>query len=201
MADLDSILKLTTHESMEIPKDYTPCGWIYVLANESMPDVYKIGMTTLTPEKRAKEISGSTGVPTPFIVVSRFRTINPWEHEKRIHQLLSRYRVNQGREFFKATLDVIDDICNQVIPHGRAVNVEDISDYYNLVSLENLRVPDPYDALEGLGVNAYGGREEIVDIAICLGCLVIKKMTENGGALVLYDGGIRLVGADEGIPQ
>ncbi|WP_267369219.1 MULTISPECIES: GIY-YIG nuclease family protein [unclassified Pantoea] len=201
MADLNDILKLTSHESMPIPEGFTPCGWVYVLANESMPGVYKVGMTNTSPEKRAKELSGSTGVPTPFIVISRFRTNNPWEHEKQIHQLLSRYRVNQGREFFKASIEVIDEVCDQVIPNGGAIDVDQISSYYNLVSLDTFKTPDPYEALESLGVSAYGGREEVVDIVLCLGCLVIKKMTENGGALVVHNNGIRLVGADEEVPE
>lgn len=200
MADLDNILKLTSHETMVIPEDYTPSGWVYVLANESMPGIYKIGMTQSTPEKRAKDISASTGVPTPFIVISRFRSSNPWAHEQQVHQMLSRYRVNQGREFFKTTIDVIDEVCSQVIPFGNALCVEELTEVFNLVSLSNFIAPDPYIALEQLGVNAYGGTKEVVDIALCLGCMVIKKMTEHGGALVACDNGIRLVGADEDVP-
>lgn len=77
MADLNEILKLTPHATMKMPDGFTPCGWVYVLENESMPGVYKIGMTTSTPEKRAKDISSSTGVPTPFIVVKEYRSHLP----------------------------------------------------------------------------------------------------------------------------
>jgi hypothetical protein len=43
-------------------------GFVYVLLNSSMPGVIKVGKTTRTPSERVEELSGVTGVPTPFIV-------------------------------------------------------------------------------------------------------------------------------------
>lgn len=79
-------------------------GFIYVLANASMPDVYKVGMTTRSPNARAFEVSNATGVPTPFDVVYYAEVAEPMMQEKRVHKLLADYRVNNGREFFKAHL-------------------------------------------------------------------------------------------------
>ena len=79
-------------------------GFIYVLANTSMPDVYKVGMTTRSPNARAFEVSNVTGVPTPFEVVYYAEVAEPMMQEKRVHKLLADYRVNSGREFFKAHL-------------------------------------------------------------------------------------------------
>ena len=42
--------------------------YIYLLSNASMPGILKVGRTTQDPRKRAEELSGSTGVPTPFSV-------------------------------------------------------------------------------------------------------------------------------------
>lgn len=39
-------------QSMEIPADFRIAGWVYVLSNEFMPGIYKIGMTTTSPAKR-----------------------------------------------------------------------------------------------------------------------------------------------------
>ncbi len=36
--------------------------WVYVLENETVPGLLKIGYTKLTPESRAKQISNATGV-------------------------------------------------------------------------------------------------------------------------------------------
>ena len=43
-------------------------GWVYVLVNSSMPGIAKVGRTTRAPRDRAAELSGVTGVATPFIV-------------------------------------------------------------------------------------------------------------------------------------
>ena len=200
MAELDEILNLTPQLNMAIPPDYTPSGWVYVLANESMPGVYKIGMTQTSPEKRAKEISSATGVPSPFIVVSSFRSDSPFEHEKKIHQLLSRHRISQGREFFKTTLDVIDDICQQVIPYGEVSQVEELTDIFNLICLDVAKTMEPKDCLEAYGIAAFGSKTEAVDVLSYLGALVVKKLTQHGGAVVVHGNAIRLIGLDEDIP-
>ena len=44
-------------------------GYLYVLANSSIPGLVKIGKTTRLPSERADELSRVTGVATPFIVV------------------------------------------------------------------------------------------------------------------------------------
>lgn len=200
MAELDEILNLTPQLNMEIPQDYTPSGWVYVLANESMPGVYKIGMTQTSPEKRAKEISSATGVPSPFVVVSSFRSDAPFEHEKKIHQLLSRHRISSGREFFKTSLDVIDDICQQVIPYGEATQVEELTDVFNLICLGVSKTLEPKECLDAYGISVFGSKDEAVDILSYLGALVVKKITQHGGAVVVHGNAIRLIGLDEEIP-
>ena len=45
-------------------------GYIYILANSSMPDVLKIARTINDPKDRANDLfQGTTGLPTPFIVL------------------------------------------------------------------------------------------------------------------------------------
>lgn len=87
-------------------------GWVYILSNELMPGIYKVGMTTIDPVVRAKEISRGTGVPGPFKVEKSFHVKNPAAAEKYVHQDLAKYRVNDNREFFKCSIDEIcDSIC------------------------------------------------------------------------------------------
>jgi hypothetical protein len=43
-------------------------GYLYVLVNSSMPGLVKVGKTARSPTQRADELSGVTGVATPFIV-------------------------------------------------------------------------------------------------------------------------------------
>lgn len=84
-------------------------GFVYVLANEAMPNIYKIGCTERSPSKRAEELSNSTSVPTPFFVVcyGEFREFQGVEYQ--MHQYFADKRVNAGREFFYGPLQQIVD--------------------------------------------------------------------------------------------
>ena len=103
-------------------------GYIYVLANSSMPELVKIGKTRRHPVGRAQELSGATGVPTPFIVVYEMAVTDCDQAEVFIHSVLARkgYRVSDNREFFRAPIpEVIEAILsgssrNLVAPPGKA---------------------------------------------------------------------------------
>lgn len=87
--------------SMKVPDDFKSNGFVYVLSNECMPGIYKIGMTKNSPEMRAKEISAATGVPQPFKVMAAFHSNNPAYDEKLIHKAWANERISDSREFFK----------------------------------------------------------------------------------------------------
>lgn len=74
--------------------------YVYVLVNKSVPNMVKIGMTTNTPDERARQISAATGVPTPWIPVYSFQCYRSDLLEEEIHQYFSAYRVNTHREMF-----------------------------------------------------------------------------------------------------
>ncbi|WP_220385717.1 GIY-YIG nuclease family protein, partial [Klebsiella pneumoniae] len=64
---LDAITKqVGVMTTMEVPQQFRMEGWVYVLSNPCMPGIYKVGMTTTSPEVRARELSSATGVPAPF---------------------------------------------------------------------------------------------------------------------------------------
>jgi len=86
-------------------------SYVYVLSNSSMPGILKIGYTDKEPDLRAKEISGSTGVPTPFKVLKEYpfaTLVRAKKEEIRLHSLFKKYRVNTGREFFRISLDQVE---------------------------------------------------------------------------------------------
>ena len=74
--------------------------YVYVLVNKSVPNMVKIGMTTSTPDERARQISAATGVPTPWISVFSYACYRSDLLEGDIHQHLREYRVNNKREMF-----------------------------------------------------------------------------------------------------
>lgn len=79
-------------------------GWVYVLSNESLDGLIKIGYSSKDPGSRAKELSGDTGVPTPFIVEYEMLVEDPYGCEQRAHKILDDKRVNQNREFFRCSV-------------------------------------------------------------------------------------------------
>jgi len=74
--------------------------YVYVLVNKSVPNMVKIGMTTNTPDQRARQISAATGVATPWISVFGYACYRSDLLEEEIHNHLKPYRVNTHREMF-----------------------------------------------------------------------------------------------------
>lgn len=83
----------------------TAIGYVYILENDSMSGLIKIGKTSHNSSERARELSGTTGVPTPFKVVFEFRSKEYEKLEREMHSRLADYRVTSNREFFKYPVD------------------------------------------------------------------------------------------------
>lgn len=73
---------------------------VYVLSNEAMPGLVKIGRTSQEPEQRLRNLY-TTGVPLPFKCEYACYTSRPVELEAALHKLLASLRVNPAREFFR----------------------------------------------------------------------------------------------------
>jgi len=84
-------------------------GCIYILENDEMPGLYKVGWTERSPEERAKELSG-TGLPTPYKVAYSKSTNLTADIEKTIHKNLDYCRLRSNREFFKADFSEIKKV-------------------------------------------------------------------------------------------
>lgn len=84
-------------------------SYVYILSNESMPGIYKVGKTYNRLTQRAKELY-TTGVPTPFHIESQYQVYNCDAVEKKAHQILHHCRVNRGREFFRHDKTAIEEV-------------------------------------------------------------------------------------------
>lgn len=74
---------------------------VYVLTNEAMPGLVKIGMTDdAIPDTRVSQLY-STGVPLPFEVQYACRVDNALEVERALHSAFAPQRLNPRREFFR----------------------------------------------------------------------------------------------------
>lgn len=76
---------------------------IYVLKNEAMPGLVKIGLTIDSVEARIASLN-TTAVPLPFechFAAEIPESVDLDKLEKTLHQLFSEHRINPKREFFR----------------------------------------------------------------------------------------------------
>ena len=78
-------------------------GIVYVLTNESMPDLVKIGITR-NMKQRLRDLY-TTNVPLPFELHYAVRVNNANEVEQRIHAIFAPDRVTKRREFFEISAE------------------------------------------------------------------------------------------------
>lgn len=111
---------------------------VYVLTNEAMPGLVKIGKTSGSIEKRMRELY-KTGVPIPFSCFYAVKVENSDFVESKIHEAFDDVRLNESREFFtiapekvKAALEITGGL--EVTPMQEVVETET-----DLVAIEKQR--------------------------------------------------------------
>ena len=92
----------------------TSKGYIYILENDEMPGLYKVGWTERSADERAKELSG-TGLPTPYKVAYSKSTNLTADIEKTIHKNLDYCRLRSNREFFEADFTEIKKVVDKTL--------------------------------------------------------------------------------------
>jgi hypothetical protein len=96
-----------------VPKHALP--ELYILRCSVMEsEVYKVGWTSGTAESRAMQLSSETGVPVAFVVARSWAHANARALEAEAHAMLAPYRINDRREFFRAPLQVLEEIIEGV---------------------------------------------------------------------------------------
>jgi hypothetical protein len=78
--------------------------WVYVLSNDYMPGIFKIGFTYNAPEERAAQLF-KTGTPDEFKIAYRCKCFNGMRIERAVHSKLKKQRIRMDREFFRVNLD------------------------------------------------------------------------------------------------
>lgn len=177
--------------SMKVPDTYRQKGFVYVLENRCMPGVYKIGMTTNCPDIRAKEISGSTGVPEPFKVHSAFHSMSPRADEQMIHESYSTYRISEKREFFQLCNDGIHELLSEMeytVGPERNAECSELAMNYSLISFSKQHSIDLESELNDAGLNGFYGEENSsINFLIQLGIARLKDITTESGCSVVID--------------
>ena len=83
-----------------------PIGYVYCFSCDTMPGMYKIGMTTRKIDDRLSDANRSTTwqLPNAYKCELFKRVHHPYKKEQTIHKLLEDYRITNRREFFKIPL-------------------------------------------------------------------------------------------------
>ena len=124
---------------------------VYILINEYMPDLVKIGRTDKSIKERIRELS-STSVPVPFECFYACEVEDARKVEKGLHQGLGDHRVHDRREFFKINPERVKAILelfelrNVTTKEGEVV--EDIADQNALNKARSRRPNFRFDMVD-----------------------------------------------------
>ena len=134
---------LTINSHSDIKKDERrkwgiEMSTVYVLTNEAMPGLVKVGKTSGPLEKRMRELY-KTGVPIPFSCFYAVDVDDADFVERKIHEAFDDVRLNESREFFtiapekvKAALEITGG--KEVTPSEEIIETET-----DLVAIEKQR--------------------------------------------------------------
>ncbi|MGI1245184.1 GIY-YIG nuclease family protein [Raoultella ornithinolytica] len=182
---LDAITKqVGVMTTMEVPQQFRMEGWVYVLSNPCMPGIYKVGMTTTSPEVRARELSSATGVPAPFKIEAAFYTHSPLESEKEVHEVLSEWRVNDSREFFELSLGEIIHACSQSCEAQVGENVESIAVYNDFITFETLGKLNVNTLFNDIGISVFGDKLAAAERLIRIGADTVLNIRKKHGVVI-----------------
>ncbi|MDP8207114.1 MAG: GIY-YIG nuclease family protein [Candidatus Electryonea clarkiae] len=154
-------------------------GYVYILKNESMPGLLKIGITTRSPEQRIGELSSATGVPTPFQMAYCVFVSNHKQVEKLVHEQLSSFR-KEGKEFFEVNINEAIDLVSEIAEDNKPFYSIECSDAKeDFLANSNLS----WEEYESLGAKFHFGFDDVLqDNEDALNCYL--KAYEAGSPTV-----------------
>jgi len=79
---------------------------VYVLTNEAMDGLVKIGLTTTSVEERIKQLD-NTSLPLPFQCFYAAEVANAAVVENKLHKIFADKRVRSNREFFRVAANQV----------------------------------------------------------------------------------------------
>jgi hypothetical protein len=75
-------------------------SFVYILINEAMPGLVKIGRTTTSVKQRMSELNAPAGIPLPFTCYYAAKVDDCIKVERKLHEAFGDHRVRERREFF-----------------------------------------------------------------------------------------------------
>jgi len=164
---------------------------VYVLTNEAMPNIVKIGLTDGVVEDRIAQLSAHSGVPLFFECYYAAEVDDMKRVEKLLHQLFAEHRVNPKREFFridpeKVVLALSIGRFKEITPGDVIVDVEEKA------ALEKEKSRRPRLSLSAIGIEPGAiltfSRDEARTATVVAGNRIIldgEELSLSAGALKL----------------
>jgi hypothetical protein len=152
LAKVQTQLDSVESKKAEITKlEHGQAGHIYVISNLGSfgGDVFKIGMTRRSdPEERVDEL-GDASVPFRFDIHCTIFSENASELETKLHRRLNEKRVNKinlRKEFFKLTIDELEDLVYELEPTAQFTKTMLAEQYYQSMAVEE--VPESVNIID-----------------------------------------------------
>ena len=154
---------------------------VYVLTNEAMPDIVKIGRTSTSVEDRISTLSSHSGVPLPFECYFAAVVPNATILERKLHRLFHNNEVNPRREFYRVdpervVLAITIGDFEEITPGESRLDEED------QIALSRAKARRPRISLERIGI--YSGdtlelsRDDSITVSVISGNRVIYQDEE-----------------------
>jgi len=119
-------------------------GFVYIMTNESLPNLYKIGYTTKSPAARAKELS-RTNIPNNYYVIAYAEYEDVEVAEKEYHLRYADKRFKQNKEFFEFTPEEVWKVVDFMSEEGNSFSQCDGIDYVNAIYLKDIKEKEKQD--------------------------------------------------------
>ena len=117
---------------------------VYILTNEAMEGLIKIGRTTTSVEQRIKELD-NTSIPLPFQCFYAAEVVNSALVEGKLHRIFADKRIRNNREFFRIAANQVKEAIQlaeikEVTPRNDVVvDAEDVQALKKAVATEERR--------------------------------------------------------------
>ena len=100
-------------------------GYVYILVNQYVPQLVKIGYTDRDPSTRAAELSNTTGVPGKWKLYTSWLLEDAYSCEQKIFFSLASYR--ETGEFFRLSPDTSVEKVSALLASWGAVDIDGLS--------------------------------------------------------------------------
>lgn len=149
---------------------------VYILTNEAMEGMVKIGRTTTSVEQRIRELD-NTSVPLPFQCFYAAEVSNSSLVEGKLHRIFSDKRIRTNREFFRVD-------ANQVREAIQLAEIKDVTPKVDVV----VDVSDVQALQKAVATEERRSRLRFTDLGIPAGAVLCFAKDPKITCVVVADG-------------